>query len=313
MLLGQPAPDDLRVDVAVDGDEFMMSVPGAGGALVRTGRGSGATRVAAQSVSSGHLAVLEFGFPMVGTAHSEGDHLIVCHMMQTPPGGRWDGTDLVVGQSFVYPPGSMQVATDPEGLRFGMVVVPWAEVERGADALGYDAEPAVRPHVRGRPADGSLGELFAGIAPGGEESSPGGHAVGLDELVEAAVRAACDVTDSGRRRRDRWDSQDLVVEVEEWLAAGDRWQVPMLSLCRQVGVSERRLQLAFREAYDTTPRAFMRMRALQAAHRTLRSARPGSVTVATVAAAHGFAHRSRFAAVHESVYGMTPSRVLGRP
>jgi transcriptional regulator GlxA family with amidase domain len=52
------------------------------------------------------------------------------------------------------------------------------------------------------------------------------------------------------------------------------------------------------------------MRALQAAHRTLRSAEPGSVRVSEVATAHGFAHRGRFAGLYTAVYGETPSATL---
>lgn len=285
----------MDASASVDGDDFLLSVPGAGGALVRTGEGSGPTRVAARQVGPGHLALLEFGFPMVGTAHTEGDHLIVCHMLHTPPGARWDGTDLAVGQSFVYPPGSSHVATDPDGLTFGMAVVPWAAFEDAAATLGYDVAPATRPHVR---HDGA--------------ALP--DAASVDALLDAVVRVACRPVDADRPRgRARWESRDLVEEAAAFLAGGGHWQVPLLTLCIAVGVSERRLQLAFREVYDTTPLGFMRHRSLQAAHRALRAAEPGSVGVATVAAAHGFGHPGRFAAFHRSVFGLPPSVVLGRP
>jgi AraC-like DNA-binding protein len=304
------SPSGVRVDASVDGDDFMMSVPGAGGSLVRTGRGSDATRVAVQEVSSGHLAVLDFGFPMVGTAHSEGDHLIVCHMLRAPAGGRWDGTELAAGQSFIYPPGSSQVAADPEGLRFGMVVVPWADFEQAAAALGFDHSPATHPHVR----DGRDGSRLAGLFGGsGGAGSPSGLSAGqaLEMLLDVVVRATCRPTDAGhRRRRRRWESHEVVADVVDWLSDSGSWQVPVLTLCRQAGVSERRLQTAFRDVFDVTPGEFLRIRALQAAHRALRSADPGSLHVGDVARGHGFAHGGRFASSYAAVYGEPPSATL---
>lgn len=313
----------VRVDAAVDGDEFMLSVPGAGGELVRTGEGSDATRVSVQSASTVQVALLEFGFPMVGTAHSEGDHLILCQMLRTPPGGRWDGTELSEGQVFVYPPGSMQVAQDPEGLCFGMVVVPWEDVELAAGALDHDIAPAARQHVRHHGPD--LSALFAGLvgtAVPHSGSAPSGPAPELmapdrtepDQMLEAVVRIACQPLEvRATRARRRWESQDLVADAVDWLSANGLWQVPMLTLCRAVGVSERRLQTAFREVFDMTPTSFVRLRALQAAHRALVDGRPGAVRVSEVSAAHGFAHRGRFAALYSAVYGRPPGSTLRDP
>jgi AraC-like DNA-binding protein len=300
----------VRVDAAVDGDELMMSVPGAGGALVRTGQGSDVTRVAARQVATGHLALLEFGFPMVGSAHTEGDHLIVCHMLRTPPGARWDGTGLLAGQSFIYPPGSSQVATDPEGLTFGMAVVPWLDLEAAATALGFDVDAASVPHVQPPSGTNPLLELFRGLDSRTPLRRSRRAKIDPDLMLDAVARIACQRPPPAPRRRARWDSRDLVEETAAWLDASARWQVPMLTLCREVGVSERRLQLAFREVYDTTPTQFMRLRALQAAHRALHSADPESVRVAQVASAHGFSHGGRFALLHHAVYGTSPSMAL---
>lgn len=307
------ASTPVRVDVAVDGDELMMSVPGAGGALVRTGEGSDLTRVAARQVATAHLALLEFGFPMVGTAHTEGDHLIVCHMLRTPPGARWDGTDLTMGQSFIYPPGSSQVALDPEGLTFGMAVVAWPDLELAASAMGFDLDSGLRPHVQPAARTSPFPALFEGLRGDASAWSEGSAETELDVVLDAVVHVACRQHPSHAHRRARWDSRDLVEETAAWLDASGRWQVPMLTLCREVGVSERRLQVAFREVYDTTPQRFMRLRALQAAHRTIRSAEPGAVRIADIAAAHGFAHGGRFAHFHHSVYGTSPSAALLAP
>lgn len=301
----------MRVDASVDGDDFMMSVPGAGGSLVRTGAGSDATRVTVQEVSSGHLAVLEFGFPMVGTAHSEGDHLIVCHMLRVPAGGRWDGTELAPGQSFVYPPGSSQVAADPEGLRFGMAVVPWADFELAAATLGFDHSPAARRDVRVGADQAGLASLFAGFGRIGSPTTDAGAVCGFDTLLDVVVHATSVPTGADRPgRRRRWEPRNVVADVVDWLDESGSWRVPALTLCRQVGVSERKLQTSFREVFDSTPGEFLRMRALQATHRALRTADPPTVRVGDIARHHGFAHGGRFASLYASVYGEQPSTTL---
>lgn len=301
---------DWRVDASIDGDDFMLSVPGASGGLVRTDHGSDVSRVAARAIGSAHVALLHLGFPMVGDAHSDGDHLIVCHILSTPSGGRWDGIDLRAGQLFVYPPGSSQVAADPDGLHFGMVVVPWPAFEGAAAALGYDVAAAARPHVHAADLSSPMPSMLSQLTRPDDAADPVSAELLVDLMLDTVVRVACAPVASGRRGRARWHSRDLVEEVAAWLSDTKLWQVPILTLCREIGVSERRLQLAFRETYDTTPKSFMRLRALQAAHRALHSAEPGSVRIGEVAAAHGFRHGGRFAAIHEQVYGEAPSRLL---
>jgi AraC-like DNA-binding protein len=62
----------------------------------------------------------------------------------------------------------------------------------------------------------------------------------------------------------------------------------MLDLASAIGVSDRWIRAAFREVYGISPSAFFRVRAMNGAHRQLRSARPDSVTVTEVAMAWGF-------------------------
>jgi hypothetical protein len=59
------------------------------------------------------------------------------------------------------------VATNPEGLRFGMVVVPWDDFEHAAATLGFDYSPAGQQHVLAYGAGNQLAELFAGFGSRG--------------------------------------------------------------------------------------------------------------------------------------------------
>jgi AraC-like DNA-binding protein len=79
------------------------------------------------------------------------------------------------------------------------------------------------------------------------------------------------------------------------------------------GVTHRALQVAFRRHRDTTPMAFLRQVRLDAAHRDLGAAAPGSaVTVASVAARWGFGPAARFSVQYCDAYGELPSETLAR-
>lgn len=307
MVAEEPSDGSVQVAAESDTDEFMVAVPGASGTLVRTGSGSAPTQVKVASVGTAQIALIDFRFPMVGTAEADGDHLIVCQMLHAPPGGRWDDTTLATGQTFVYPPGSSQVAVDPAGLCFGMVVVPWAEFETAASTLGLDPEPGLARHAIRPSTSNLLPSLLAPLGVPGAVVGPDDY----DSLIDATARRVCRPTTARRRaRRDRWASEDLVREAAGYLESCGGWIVPMLSLCRAVGVSERKLQLAFRDAFDVTPQQFMRLRALQGAHEALSRTDPGATRVATIAADHGFRHAGRFSSFYRSVFGVSPSATL---
>lgn len=283
----------------------MLAVPGVSGSVFRTGLGSAATSVAVTSVGSAQLAVLDMQFPMVGTAEPDGDFLIVCHLLHAPPGGVWDETQLVAGQTFVYPPSSSQTAIDPEGLQFGLVALPWDSFEAAADTVGIDPDLASRRSTR-PPAPSPMSALFAPLLCNGDPRDTPAH----DAVLDAVLRAVGHPLTNQRGVRKRWNSRDLVREVETYLDRTGEWQVPMLTLCREVGASERRLEVAFRDQYDVTPRAFMRLRALHATRIVLRDALPSTKRVAEVARAHGFNHGGRFSSYYQAVFGERPSTTL---
>lgn len=296
--------------VALEGDEFMLAVPGASGTLVRTGIGDDTATVTTFTLGETRLAMLEIGFPAAAEAYGEDDSMILCTMLRTPAPGSWDGVPLAAGQTFVYPPRSSHHASDPAGLRFAMSVFTWGDFEAAAVDLGYDPAPATRRHNTNR---GQLFSLLSSMESGelaGVTSA--GTAMGADTLLEAAVRTVCSSISTEDRQGRGWDDSELVHDALMFLEQNEAWRVPILTLCRDVGVSERRLQMAFRNLLGVTPTQFMRDRALQAAYRTLLISEPDSVDVTTVARSHGFGHVGRFAAYYRGVYGELPTQTLRR-
>jgi AraC-like DNA-binding protein len=293
--------------VALDGDDFVVALPGVSGALVRTGAGRGPTLVSGGPCGTIDTALVEVGFPMVGEAAAATDTLVAVAVLDAGSGGCWDGIGLLEGQTFVYRPGASQLASDPTGLRFALVSIPWELVAEAFEVL--DTVPESMPAVLG-----ANPELFAAIDDvvhrgGANRGGADGAVIAVDRLVGAiAGHLSAPSVDSTRRRG--WSSVDVVADA---LAAieqlGDR-PVPVLSLCRACGVSERRLQLAFQEVFGVGPHAYMRQRALHAAHRALLAADPGTASVTATAADHGFVHGGRFASYYRQTFGCTPRATL---
>lgn len=76
-------------------------------------------------------------------------------------------------------------------------------------------------------------------------------------------------------------------------------------------MSPRGLQTAFRRELGTTPTGRLRDARLDAAHRALLAADPGTgATVETVMARWGFVHRGRFAAAYRERHGQNPGTTL---
>ncbi|OUM01929.1 AraC family transcriptional regulator [Variovorax sp. JS1663] len=77
------------------------------------------------------------------------------------------------------------------------------------------------------------------------------------------------------------------------------------------GLCVRSLQAAFRQYTGQTPMAFLKALRLQAVHRVLREAAPGT-TVTAVALQYGFAHLGRFAQDYARRFGESPHHTLSR-
>jgi AraC-like DNA-binding protein len=79
------------------------------------------------------------------------------------------------------------------------------------------------------------------------------------------------------------------------------------------GTTGRAVQAAFRRHYGTTPTGYLRRVRLDAVHRELTAADPGTgVTVGALAVRWGFGHAARFASFYREQYGELPSRTLRR-
>jgi AraC family ethanolamine operon transcriptional activator len=101
----------------------------------------------------------------------------------------------------------------------------------------------------------------------------------------------------------------LLRRAEEFMRSrlGDR--LGAIDLCRELGVSDRTLRLAFRERYGLGPMAYYNALRLNAVRSRLKAG--AVVAVAAAAREFGFHHLGNFAADHRRLFGETPSTSRG--
>lgn len=123
-------------------------------------------------------------------------------------------------------------------------------------------------------------------------TQPHTHSGVLLSEPPAAGRVAADATEIMRDR------------------AGARLTIP--EIARQVGVSERSLQLAFRRHLGVSPREQLRDLRLDQVRRELLTTSAEGKSVSRIAADWGFAHQGRFAASYRQRFGENPSQTARR-
>ena len=101
--------------------------------------------------------------------------------------------------------------------------------------------------------------------------------------------------------------QRAVDFIEEHI--GDH-SLTVAKISRELGVSVRSLQEAFRKELSTSPLSYIKSRRMNIAHRRLRAGDPRLTTVTRVAADVGVTHLGRFSVEYRELFGVPPSVTL---
>ena len=119
---------------------------------------------------------------------------------------------------------------------------------------------------------------------------------------------------SRQLRRVPSTSVSTVQRVVDYIEAnvGDP-QLSVSRIARELGVSSRSMQDAFRRELGTTPVSYVKERRLSIAHRRLEAGDPRVTTVTRIATALGITHLGRFAVEYRAHFGESPSDTLARP
>ena len=106
-------------------------------------------------------------------------------------------------------------------------------------------------------------------------------------------------------------SRQVIVErAEAYLRSHMDAPVPLSTLCRVVGLSERALRNAFYAVRGMSPKRCIVAERLESVRRALIKESNKSVTITSVATRHGFYELGRFANSYRQAFGENPSATL---
>jgi AraC family transcriptional regulator, ethanolamine operon transcriptional activator len=104
--------------------------------------------------------------------------------------------------------------------------------------------------------------------------------------------------------------QEIVERAEAYMRSHAGVQVPLATLSRVVGMSERGLRNAFYSVRGMSPKRCILAERLEHVRRALRDSSTTPVTVTSVATDYGFYELGRFAATYKEAFGEVPSETL---
>jgi AraC family ethanolamine operon transcriptional activator len=145
-------------------------------------------------------------------------------------------------------------------------------------------------------------------------SVAGTHAI-EEEIPDLLLRSLAGATGRGEEPEWRAQSDTRLVRKAKAILEARLEDPPSLSdLCRELNVSIRSLQYAFRHTAQSTPSAYLKSMRMTLVRRDLRAASRAPappVRVADVANRHGFWHMGQFARDYRRFFGELPSATLG--
>jgi AraC-like DNA-binding protein len=227
-------------------------------------------------------------------------------------GSTWQGRQLTPGQFVVHGP---EAETDHYSARrtenLGVSLPPGALEEAAKSLLGADSVALPRTWAALSPPPetfAGLGRqlsrlLSLGLADPSLPGSPEGYQLQQEcvrALVAALFSTAARQPDLSLPARSR-----ILRRAEEFMRCRLGDSIGAIDLCRELGVSDRTLRLAFRERYGLGPMAYFKCLRLNAVRSRLR-ANP-VVSIADAARAFGFHHLGNFAADYRRLFGERPS------
>jgi AraC-like DNA-binding protein len=177
-------------------------------------------------------------------------------------------------------------------------------------------ELASSPSVQSVPEsalDGIRRHLRRLLQEGGDVERLGAN--GFRDAVEFELpkRILTALASSRRCKPPRVRLRDQAIRRSmDYIAAADGQPVTVRELCREVRVSWRTLNYAFRERFEVTPKAYLNAVRLNGARKDLRNADPDHKKVAEVANRWGFWHMGQFAADYRRLFRELPSETLSR-
>ncbi|HWG69708.1 MAG TPA: helix-turn-helix domain-containing protein [Steroidobacteraceae bacterium] len=161
-----------------------------------------------------------------------------------------------------------------------------------------------------------LRELIqSGLATFTALSSPTGYPAASRDfkssLADLLWRMAAQTEDNDAGKMRRYTTRRMLrvfrrarEHIDHHLADG----ISIVALCRDIGVSRRSMEYAFRSVIGIGPGSYIRVLQLNNIRRELMAGTSDDVSIGAVAARHGIWHLSRFSSCYRSLFGELPSQ-----
>ncbi len=180
---------------------------------------------------------------------------------------------------------------------------------RGLEVLGTDPVRAQELFRWGKRLTASASRKPAKFDDGRSERDAA--QVELLEALLAAIRSADTLQPVGTEITRQTHNRVVKIAEEHVLSrAGER--VHVSDLCLAANVSERTLELAFKEVMGLSPVTYLTRLRLYRVHADLLAAEPASTLVSTQALKWGFWHFGEFSRSYKQCFGESPSETLRR-
>jgi AraC-like DNA-binding protein len=294
--------------VATDVDDIETAISGLPVTVQRLTTRDEDVRLTASSLDGVEVLAGEFGFPIATEGEIAGDCLVLTLLLEEGPGS-WNGKDFALDRVWMYRPGSEHVGVGlaSDGARpprFATISMPlpvappeWAQESSLVAVVDDDRVRSLR---------GSVIDILTAGRP--DQLSDRQAALARRQLIDIVSALGADI---GGPRVDRTSAAWITQECIAIADANDPMPATA-DLGAALGVSDRWVRAAFQKMFGVSASAFFRARAMDGAHRELRQAAPGSVSVTEVAMRWGFWHLGRFSATYRSFFGELPSETLAR-
>ena len=139
----------------------------------------------------------------------------------------------------------------------------------------------------------------------------GSGAISLcEEIVNAFVRTLASTIDAPSQRSFAGYRYIGMRRAEEYLREHMDRPFSSRALCSATHMSERSIEMLFKEAYGISPRTWSQISRLNAARQELLRADVRTASVTSVATRWGFFHFGRFSAAYRRLFGEVPSVTL---
>ena len=130
--------------------------------------------------------------------------------------------------------------------------------------------------------------------------------------ISAPSRKPRSISDLAERQLDRSlrNRLDQAWKADEFIRAHLNENLSVMRLCRELRLSRRQLEYAFRTAFDAGPAEYVQLTRLNESRRRLMSARRTGQSVTDVAMDTGITHLGRFATSYRRLFAESPSETL---